>query len=198
MCLKCNLFVCFSVCVRESDREKEKGREGGRIGCRICKPGNLGGQGHVQACWRDGVCSGGCLAASVALGCWQPVASPLGARTVAPHCDNQRCLQTLPNTLGREASYSWMRTTNVEEQAVEKTTHIRERREKIMQNGLRSKGSLGGRTSIKVPPLYRRDVFSSDTKMREKRGQGCQEICTWGWDSGQKNKIKMISVSSVS
>ena len=199
MCLKCNLCVSLCVSERVKERKRKEGRKEGRIGCRIYEPGNPGGQVHVQASWSDGVCSAGCLAASVALVCWQPVALRLAASTVAPHCDNQRCLQTLPSTLGREASYSWMRTTGVEEQAVEKTTHIGERREKIMQNGLRQKESLGCRTSIKMPPLYRRDVFSSDTKMREKKRIGMLGNLPLGvgqWS--EKQKIKMISVPSVS
>lgn len=174
MCLKCNLCVSLCVSERVKDRKRKEARKEGRISCRICKAGSLGGQviHHVQACWSDGVCSVGCLAASMALVCWQPVAPRLRATPVAPHCDNQRCLQTLANTLGREASYSWMRTTGVEEQAVEKTTHIGERREKTIQNGLRQKESLGCRTWITVPPLYRRDVVSSNTKMREKKRIG--------------------------
>lgn len=51
-----------------------------------------------------------------------------------PRCDDQTCLQTLPNPSGGRQNYSLLRTTGLEKKTVEKIDHIMKRREKIMQN----------------------------------------------------------------
>ena len=141
--------MCLCVSEKEKEEGRKRGREGGKeegrnegrkqgpnmfVGYRICKRWHIWGQviHCVWACcrWWSILCFVGCLAAFMAAVCWISVASRQDASIVALPCDNQKCLHTLPNTLGKEANYSRMRTNGLEEKAVEKVAHVRERREK--------------------------------------------------------------------